>query len=208
MSSANNYFGPNTIETLNLEDIDNLLSYLNNIRQDKIQQQKQQQKQPQRQHSIQQANPKTTKIEYDPYEANTRNGIATRAVKRSQLPHPSRPIEHPVGINKNPSDPTMNINHVSDYHNPYEYGSRQNIMLPTYYQNFDNNLYQSNENKKNNDLPTIIDTSQPKKNISLLSRHFDDNFMNSPKIQNENPIVWADNMPRGGYSTRTDKLDM
>lgn len=108
------------------------------------------------------------------------------------------------------------------YYNPYEYGSRdvpiQMQTRPMHYDDYycDPNLLDymgidhsinSENNRRNIDVESKLihqqSTRKPgSKLVSELNR-----FEYMPQINHEN-LVWSDNMPRGGYSTRNERIEL
>lgn len=103
-----------------------------------------------------------------------------------------------------------------DYHNPYEYGSRQN-MLPSAQQTAytgpysnDNNTDQFPGHIRNvNAESTLMQqetTHLPgQRRIMETERNRFELLPFDP--QDTKHIVWKDNMPRGGYSSRNERLE-
>lgn len=93
-----------------------------------------------------------------------------------------------------------------NYHNPYEYGSKQNILDTrdrfTYDIDFVPNV------KKEIDIENFLrscnnpDLSTKKSVTEMEAYRFNQLPFNPQNVDN---IVWSDNMPRGGYATRNDR---
>lgn len=141
-------------------------------------------------------------------EPGSRSAFNTRLGKRSQQ--------------------TMYMNKMNDYYNPYEYGSKQNSLPPIYKQPY-RGPYSNNSEMLNN-MGLSEDMYYEKfpgqmRNInvesSLLQKEMThipgqrqitqkeiDRFELLPfDPQDPKHIVWSDNMPRGGYATRSERLE-
>lgn len=116
----------------------------------------------------------------------------------------------------------------NSYHNPYEYGSRQNefgsIYKPTYTGPYNNNPDLLDEMGIN---PGMYWETFPGdvRNVNLESSLLQREMTHTPgqrelterelnrfdllpfDPQDTRHIIWKDNMPRGGYPTRTDRLE-
>uniref|UniRef100_A0A6C0LRG5 Uncharacterized protein n=1 Tax=viral metagenome TaxID=1070528 RepID=A0A6C0LRG5_9ZZZZ len=114
------------------------------------------------------------------------------------------------------------------YFNPYEYGAKQNelgsLMKPTYVGPYDNNSNMMNELGLSDNLYwEKFPGDQRNVNVesSLLQREMThtpgqrelterevNRFQMLPfDPQDTRHIIWKDNMPRGGYPTRVDRLE-
>lgn len=111
------------------------------------------------------------------------------------------------------------------YKNPYEYGAKQNVLEPIYQQPYVGPYYndpsvmnrmalnsqQSPSHIRNIDVESVLlqkeATHLPGQKQSL-NREVD-RFERLPfDPQNHRHLVWTDNMPRGGYPTRVDRLEL
>ena len=140
-------------------------------------------------------------------EPGSRGSACTRMGKRSQQ--------------------NMGLDQINDYHNPYEYGAKQNSLLPQYKPTYNGPydidpvvLNQMGVNNNQNSAPNHIRNINVES--SLLQRettHLPGQRTVTEKEQNRfellpfdpqdhRHIVWTDNMPRGGYPTRTDRLEL
>lgn len=94
------------------------------------------------------------------------------------------------------------------YHNPYEYGSRQNILRP------DGNLSQGNiGNFADNIRDVNVESSLLQRELTHLpgQRQLTQGEVNRFEYlpfdpQNPDRLVWADDMPRNGYATRVSRV--
>ncbi|BCS83076.1 hypothetical protein QLL95_gp1047 [Cotonvirus japonicus] len=118
----------------------------------------------------------------------------------------------------------------SQYNNPYECGSRQNMLDNTILKpytgpyNIDDNLLQQmginnnfhGKNPMNSNIRNVnIESSLLQKEMTHLpgqrtiSSQETDRFQLLPfDPQDHRHIVWTDDMPRGGYATRADRLEI
>ncbi|AGC01886.1 hypothetical protein H012_gp577 [Acanthamoeba polyphaga moumouvirus] len=112
----------------------------------------------------------------------------------------------------------------NDYYNPYECGSRQDSLNVPILKPY-NGPYNNNTNTLNNMGIHDQQISDHIRNIniesSLMQREMthlpgqreitEKNFNRFNLLpfdpQDDKHIIWSDNMPRGGYSTRNDKLN-
>lgn len=122
-------------------------------------------------------------------------------------------------------DTTFRMNQETDYHNPYECGSKQNILKPTiitpYTGNYTNDpAYLQQMGIHSSATPEHI------RNVDVESSFFQRELTHLPgqreiteknynrfdmlpfDPQDTRHIVWSDNMPRGGYATRNDRLEL
>ncbi|QGR53881.1 hypothetical protein [Moumouvirus maliensis] len=113
---------------------------------------------------------------------------------------------------------------TGDYHNPYECGSRQDSLHVPFLKPY-NGPYNNNTNMLNNmgihdqQIPDHIrninvESSLMQREMTHLpgQREITEKNYNRFNLlpfdpQDQRHILWSDNMPRGGYSTRNDKLD-
>ena len=117
-------------------------------------------------------------------EPGVRGSISTRSNKRSQYEEPD-------------------FTWMPEYHNPYELGPRHNPLKPRINQPFDRS------NVRDIDVESFFKQTEirnpgQKKLVESEVNRFDYLPFGNPNPDN---IVWADNLPRGGISTRTDKYD-
>jgi len=232
MPSANmNHSNP--IETLSLGDLNYLISYLNVIKSEKIN--KDIKSQPNipinRANDI--YNPLDREVPVDwrthsssnPY--NTPNGITEGATNQEIIPG-SRGSEF-TRTGKRSQQQNLNLGYTNDYHNPYEYGAKQNSLGQINKQPYHGQYY--NDPLVVREMGLASDNRQTKptdhiRNVnvesSLLQREMthlpgqrrivereNDRFELLPfDPQDHRHIVWSDSMPRGGYSTRTDRLEL
>lgn len=103
------------------------------------------------------------------------------------------------------------------YHNPYEYGARQNVMGPLY------RAYHV-DNYSRPGIPVDDKFPGNVRNVNVESTLWQPQLTHAPgqrqsqvnsidnllpfNPQDTSHIIWQDNMPRGGYPTRTDRLDL
>ncbi|XWV25187.1 hypothetical protein QJ856_gp0585 [Tupanvirus deep ocean] len=142
-------------------------------------------------------------------EPGSRGAASTRAGKRSQ---------QVLGLNK-----------VNDYYNPYEYGAKQNSLQPQYKPTYNgpynvdpvvlNQMGIPNATQQQNYPSHIrnvnIESSLLQREMTHIpgQREITEKELNRFEAlpfdpQDHRHIVWADNMPRGGYPTRTDRLEL
>jgi len=141
-------------------------------------------------------------------EPGSRGSISTRNGKRSQQ--------------------NMELNQVPTYFNPYEVGPKQNVLpplyKPTYQGPYDNDPVLLNKmgitECYGRDLSNHIRdvnvesalmqremTHLPgQKNLSQIEINRFEQLPFDP--QNHTHLVWSDNMPRGGYPTRNERVEL
>jgi hypothetical protein len=224
---------PNPIETLSLQDIDYLQAYLEQIKVNKMAKELSDTR-------LSQTGNRATDI-YNPMDRAVPIDWRTFS-KSSQLPINEEIIPGPRGsaCTRSSKKSQQNWNtgssfnmdfggRVNDYHNPYEYGARQNgfgqLSKQPYTGEYDNDPIILNE-------MGISDSAYREKfpdhirNInlesSLLQREMThipgqrrlaeneiDRFERLPfDPQDHRHLVWQDNMPRTGYPTRIDRLEL
>lgn len=141
------------------------------------------------------------------FEPGARGAANTRQGKRSQQ------------INNDMTNNTV-------YHNPYEYGAKQNI-LPSKYKQIYNGPYSvdplvlnymgvQNSDQQPDHIRNInIESSLLQKEMTHGpgQRIVTEKEMNRFELlpfdpQDHHHIVWSDNMPRGGFSTRSERLEL
>ena len=178
---------PNPIKTLSIEDIDYLIAYLEKIKAEKI-------------NLIKPENNKPNFYKRDIRVNQPDQNNMQKIFKKSDY----------------------------DYFNPYEYGAKQNILQPL---DPRNNYNYQNSSEMLNRMGLNQNSYQQKfpgqvRNVDLESclqqreqthlpgqREITDKEINRFNLlpfnpQDHNHIVWNDNMPRGGYSTRNDRLEI
>lgn len=92
------------------------------------------------------------------------------------------------------------------YHNPYEYSSRQNQLDPTTYMGhaeFRDGI--RDINVESSLVQRELTHGSGRKGVSGLETNRFENLLFDP--QDTSHIIWHDSMPRGGYSTRADRLE-
>lgn len=182
---------PNPIETLSVDDIVYLQVYLEKIKTKKIELSKL-------------ANTAKTPVQSAP----TPTSQATRIPKRLQAP------------------PTLRIPQETDYHNPYSYGAKQNILKPTVLTPYHGPY--ANDPEALQQMGVVQPTTTPAhiRNVDVESSFLQREVTHLPgqrevternynrfdllpfDPQDSTHIVWCDNMPRGGYPTRNDRLEL
>lgn len=108
---------------------------------------------------------------------------------------------------------------INDYYNPYEYGAKQNSIGQLYNgipNNFNvndriENKYQQNYlgQMKDINIENLLRCNIPKTpgQRSLMETEIN-RFEQLPfNPQDTKHIIWEDNMPRGGYATRSERLE-
>lgn len=117
------------------------------------------------------------------------------------------------------------MGYVNEYHNPYEYGSKQNcygqLYKKPYRGRYDNDphlldamgLPHDRDHFSNSMRNVNLETSLLQKEITRtpgqhdISEMQNDRFTYLPFNPQSN-VVWSDDMPRGGYATRTDRIEL
>lgn len=89
------------------------------------------------------------------------------------------------------------------YKNPYECGSKQNSFQPLIQDSFPSHIRNINVES---DLMQQFSTHLPGQKKELFNQHRFDYLPFNP--QDPNHLVWIDNMPRGGYATRTAREEI
>lgn len=146
---------------------------------------------------------------FDNQEPGVRGSVCTRPPKKSQQ--------------------SMEIGYTNDYYNPYEYGSGQKSMGMLYKKPFDGPYDNSgissdqlglSQNMYDEKFPghirnVNIESSLLQHEITkipgqrtLTQQDFDRWNLLPFNPQDPKHIVWKDNMPRGGYPTRNDRLEL
>lgn len=141
-------------------------------------------------------------------EPGSRGAACTRTSKRSQQ--------------------NCSLDQVNDYHNPYEYGARQNTLPPTYMPQYHGPYDRASPTVLNQmgvafggndrDIPFIRNVNVESSLMQSETTHLPgqrgitekeiDRFERLPfDPQDHRHIVWRDNMPRGGYATRNERLE-
>lgn len=217
---------PNPIETLCIDDIIYLQKYLESIKDKKIQQQVSRQNEMTRPKSrandVYDPISRPVPIDWRTYKSSNEDEIVYEESKepgsRGSIPTRNRKQSRQI-LGDQPND---------QYYNPYEYGSRQNVVKPrineVYTGPYDNDPYlleyigvpqnlhqQENPGKIRN---IDIESSLMQKELTRLpgNRRLTETNYNRFNLlpfnpQDPNHIVWQDNMPRGGYSTRVDRTE-
>jgi len=85
--------------------------------------------------------------------------------------------------------------------NPYEYGGQQKVYEQSILQFYDANSIRD-INVESSLQQTALTHIPGQKSKSIIN----DRFMALPREHNVNNIVWNNNMPRGGITTRLDKF--
>ncbi|AZL89430.1 hypothetical protein QKC54_gp0395 [Megavirus baoshan] len=110
-------------------------------------------------------------------------------------------------------------NTINDYHNPYEYGARQDsLQVPInepYIGPYDNDSCKNMSDYFPDHIRNInVESSLMQREMTHLPGQREitekdyDRFQLLPfDPQDHKHIVWTDNMPRGGYSTRSNRLE-
>lgn len=139
--------------------------------------------------------------------------------------------QHPKPSQTSPSQVTKmhkrtpSFKQSNNYYNPYECGARQNILepinLPTYhgpYKNDSDMLQQMGITGSGKNPGHIrnadVESSLLQREITHLpgQREITEKNYNRFDLlpfdpQDANHIIWCDNMPRGGYPTRNERLE-
>lgn len=114
-----------------------------------------------------------------------------------------------------------------NYYNPYECGARQNILHPTVltphqgpYANDPTTLQQMGVQSTKGTIPSHIrnidiesyflqkEMTHLPGNREITERTYDRFDLLPFDPQDTRHIIWSDNMPRGGYPTRNDRLEL
>lgn len=214
------------INTLSVDDISYLQTYLAHIKLQKINQNK----------SRQDSNIKINRANdiYDPLNRHVPTDWKDYSTMSSNQNRNVNNINLVAGSRGSTATRTgkkcdLNFGQTNDYYNPYEYGSRQNSLGSVYKETYTgpynndpqllNKLGISNDNCQQ-ELPNHIRNINVES--SLLQREMThlpgqreitekeiDRFQLLPfDPQDHRHIVWEDNMPRGGYATRSDRLEL
>lgn len=125
--------------------------------------------------------------------------------------------------------PELDFSNTREYHNPYEYGAKQNLLPPnkleTYIGPYDSdskimtdmglsgNMYLE---KFPGEIRNVnVESSLLQREMThlpgqreLTSKEIDRFNLLPFDPQDHRHIVWTDNMPRGGYPTRNDRLEL
>jgi hypothetical protein len=152
---------------------------------------------------------------------DTRGAVSTRQ-KRADI------IQNGIQNMSTGSQDQNDTQYRNNYHNPYEYGSRQNefgsLYKPTYTGPYNNNPDLLDEMGIN---PGMYWETFPGdiRNVNLESSLLQREMTHTPgqrelterelnrfdllpfDPQDTRHIIWKDNMPRGGYPTRVDRLE-
>lgn len=160
-------------------------------------------------------------------EPGCRGASCTRMGKKSQQPNVSQDTQYLAPMqahHETNQNQIRNLDNIPNYHNPYEYGAKQNPLPPQYKPIYSGpynvdpavlkhmgtnnvtmpdhirniNIESSLLQQESTHLPGQREITETEKNrFELLP--FDP--------QDHKHIVWTDNMPRGGYATRSDRLE-
>ncbi len=234
-----NVNSPNPIESLSVEDINYLQNYLQLIKNKKIE-------------LNAKLNSQKNIFSNDFLDNNTKNRAndiydpLSREVPVDWRTYDKRPVSQfnyqdvepgargatntRQGKRSYETNKDMNYN---TYHNPYEYGSKQNILPSEYKQPYVGSYYVDpillNHMGIQNSVPqNLAHPQQPEhiRNINIESSLLQKEMTHGPgqriiteremdrfeylpfDPQDHHHILWTDNMPRGGYSTRSDRLEL
>lgn len=216
----------NPIDSLSIDDISYLQSYLEQVKAKKM------------------SNMQQAKIHADPIPRNRATDLYDPLNREPQIDWQTRSKLHNTFANINLNDEiagprgtvsTRNkktlqevpsLDYVNDYYNPYECGSRQQSLGPMYNKvytgNYDidpallnhlgipKNMHQEEFPGKVRNINVESSLIQSESGRTSGQRHEreQDRFNLLPfNPQNPDNIVWKDNMPRGGYLTRSDRLE-
>ena len=210
----------NPIESLSLDDIIYLQSYLEQLKNKKINQLNQNQ--------LNQSNQFEPVAREMPVDWRTRTTPSSSShVPQQELPGQRGSLYTRNG-KKSQAPISLDNNNINDYYNPYECGSRQKSLGPMYketytgpYQNdavalnqmgISQNLHMEEFPGKvrNVNIESLLmqreGTRLPGNKKIMENEH--DRFNTLPfNPQNHENIVWADGMPRGGYATRVERTE-
>jgi hypothetical protein len=127
------------------------------------------------------------------------------------------------------SQQVLNFDQPNNYYNPYEYGAKQDSLAPLVKQPYNGPYVNDPEVIKQmgvNNLDANYNCQPHIRNINVESsllqremthlpgqRELTQKEINRFELlpfdpQDHRHIVWSDNMPRGGYPTRTDRLEL
>ena len=224
---------PNPVELLNLEDISYIQSYLEQLKISKMKQNVTAQK-------LNSPFPQNRSTDiYDPISRDVPVDWRTNdsSYKQFNNVHPDNEIAGPRGAiitkysKRSEQDNNMfpSLDHINDYYNPYECGSRQKSLGPMYKDTYTGPYYNDPvilnhmgipQNMHQEEFPgkvrnINVESSLMQKETThipgqrkIMEREYD-RFDILPSTNHQDPshIVWKDNMPRGGYATRTDRTE-
>lgn len=219
---ANNFSSNNLnpIEKMNPEEITYLQSYLEHLKQKKI-----------NVRCIQNV-PKSRATEiYDPLNRNVpvdwrsyHDSPPMQTIRQSNEPGSRGAAYTRIGKK---SEQKNDLDHINQYYNPYEYSTKQNSLPPQYkspylgpYFNDPNVLNHVGIPDANNVVTDHIrnmdiESSLLQREMTHLpgQRELTGKEINRFELlpfdpQDHRHIVWEDGMPRGGYPTRNDRLDL
>lgn len=195
-----NQDSPNPLADLTVDDINYLQAYLEKVKCEKM------------------------RNRQKPFPENQESSNDSRfsrlsSLSRSDMNFPeSRPL-HPTRTGKK-SNVGYSFCDVCDgaYYNPYEYGAKQDSELGTLLSQRSQDP-QSTQPIGSNGYPGIrnigVESILMQKEMTKLpgqkeitERDFDRFHYLPFNPQNPDHIVWSDNMPRGGVSTREDRLEI
>ncbi len=228
---------PNPVELLNPEDIAYLQSYLEQIKIKKLHQQSKPNNEPINTYNnnmpfrsnhatdIYDLNKRDVPVNWNIYSNPNLNQINTKidpSVRGPTNTRTGKKSQQNIGSNN------MNPNRVNDYYNPYEYGAKQNSLPPIYKQPYHGPYYNDTNILNNMGVPenayhekfpgrmrnVNIENSLLQKEMTHIPGQRGttgkeiNRFEQLPfNPQDPRHIVWTDNMPRGGYATRADRLE-
>jgi hypothetical protein len=147
-----------------------------------------------------------SKIAQNNIEPGSRGSAGTRMGKRSQQ--------------------NMDIDTIKSYYNPYEYGTKQNILPPQYKPSYNGpydvdpillkHMGVSNENQYPSHIRNInVESSLLQKETTHIpgQRDITEKEMSRFDLlpfdpQDHRHIIWPDSMPRGGFATRSERLEL
>jgi hypothetical protein len=130
-------------------------------------------------------------------------------------------------LNQNSQSTGIDFHKSAAYNNPYEYGGRDNSLGPLYKEAYVGSYQNDSSMCSNMGLTPNQTREQPNhiRNIDIESsllqhemthipgqRQLTEKDFNRFELlpfdpQDHRHIVWTDNMPRGGYNTRSDRLE-
>lgn len=213
---------PNPVETLSVDDINYIQKYLEQIKSQKLQQyaltkEKLVPKQMSRINDTYDPIPREMPIDWrDLSETNSRNDLVAEGARRHG------------DLSGRGQDMSTRKKTQNDYYNPYEYGSRQSMLEPANIQPYHGPYFADKNLLSNMALPLDApDNRFPNeiRNVNIESNLIQGEMTHGPgqrrlteketnrfqllpfDPQDHRHLVWTDNMPRGGYPTRTDRYE-
>jgi hypothetical protein len=203
------YNHTNPIETLSLEDIERLQVYLEHLKRKKLS-----------------TNTPTNKFTNMPNLINQKNVTKKKSGLNILQPDPQYvfgTVDSSTARKR--SLQNFELGKINNYYNPYEYGARQNsigqlcnnMRIDLY--DFDSSISKNNSSNIQEIIPyqmrnINVENLLSQRNItktpgqrSLMEKEINRFELLPFNPQDPRHIIWEDGMPRGGYATRTERLE-